>query len=649
MNKRTTLLLIIIFVLLPLRAKGAVTLQEVALVSTFGSWNMRMIESIRNESKEINLRVKMLSSGDVDHFDMWHEELALFREDIRRRPPKAIILVGDESWIVFKDIIKDERFNIPIILCGVKEHTMMYENLVGLGDSVDLTHFMPIEESMKGVDAYAVIEPVEVKNVYHMMAKLNPKMKQLALLTRSKFYGSYVQYITKEFLEENYPNIQPIFYRSNDYTTQEMVDELRAMNPYTGVAISSWGLRRTDTLRTIENTHQLFAFYSPTPPFMVGYSKRSINHVMGGDFPNSQETASVTMKVLHQILSGGSIDQTVINPTKRKLYMNAEAMTLWGVTEDILPEDVVIYNKSSSFMQRYSNYLWITLLLITLIIIITIEEYRRQRRHQRDLEEKNALLEEAKESAELERQRAEEATMMKSVFLANMSHEIKTPLNAIIGFSNLMTNEYIDVNERASIVKIIEENSQILHSLISDLLDLSRIESGAVRMEIKSIDLNTLLDRCYFSQQINWNSKAIFKKELPNENILVDADEIRLQQVIHNLISNAQKHTTHGEVTLGYYMEDDSVTIFVRDTGDGIPKEHLGDIFNRFFKATTKIQGTGLGLTIAKSLVEKMSGEIWVESTQGLGSSFFVSIPLSCKKRSITQAEEELTVACCGA
>ncbi|MGL5894067.1 MAG: hypothetical protein ACRCZM_05590, partial [Bacteroidales bacterium] len=123
MNKRTTLLLLIIFVLLPLRAKGAVTFQEVALVSTFGSWNMRMIESIRNESKEINLRVKMLSSGDTDHFDMWHEELALFREDIRKRPPKAIILIGDESWIVFKDIIKDEKFNIPIILCGVKEHT----------------------------------------------------------------------------------------------------------------------------------------------------------------------------------------------------------------------------------------------------------------------------------------------------------------------------------------------------------------------------------------------------------------------------------------------------------------------------------------------------------------------------------------------
>ncbi|MGL4993017.1 MAG: sensor histidine kinase [Bacteroidales bacterium] len=640
MNKRVTLILLIIFVLLPIKSFGTVDLQEVAIVSTFGSWNMRMIESIRNESRDVNLRLKLLSSGDVDHFDNWHEELELFKEEISKNPPKAIILIGDECWIVFKEIIEKEEFSIPIILCGVKEYTMKYKDLIKLGSSEGLNNFIPLEETLKGLNAYAVIEPVEVKNVYHMMVKVNPEMDKVALLTRSKYYGSYVQFITKKFFEENYPHIKTKFYKSNEYTTQQMADELKAMDRKTGVAFSSWGSRRTDTIKSIDNTYKLFGFFTPSPPFMVGFNKRSINHVLGGDFPNSEQTATETMRVLLKLLSGDRIESKIINPTKRVLHINAEAMNLWSIPESLLPEDVVIYNQSSSFLQKYSNYIWSILIIILTVIIVVLEDHKKKVRYRRELEKKNRLLEKANQIADNERKRAEEATKMKSIFLANMSHEIKTPLNAIVGFSNLITNENIDSDEKKEICKIIDKNSQIVNSLISDLLDLSRIESGVVNIELKPIDLKTIIDRCYFSQQINWSSNAKFTKEIPNTVVTVLADEIRLQQVIHNLISNAQKHTSSGEVTLGYRVDDDhSVIIYVNDTGAGIPEEHIHDIFNRFFKATTKVQGTGLGLTISKTLVEKMKGKIWVESTIGKGSIFYFSIPTTSNYSKIAQPE----------
>lgn len=608
------------------------------MVTTFGGWNTRMIEYIRNEMKEVNLRVKMLSNGDTDQVDLWHDELALFLKDIERRPPKAIILVGDESWIVFQHLMQGRTPQTPIILCGVKEYSTSFDHLLEEGPVADEHYFYPIGNNLEAMNAFAVIEPVEVRNVVDMMVTLRPDMEQFALMTLSKHYGSYVRFLTQSYLASNYPQIELKHYDSNRYTTSEMVEELKSMDRKTGVAIGSWSLRRSDSVKSINNLYELFADHAPSPLFMLGYAPRAINFVAGGDFPDNRATASTTVTLLHQLLAGKVPEQRIFNPTSRHLHLNASELSRWGISRSEAPSDTRYYNEATDLFHQYAFEFWVGFFFLLLLLFLAFEEYRRKLRHGKMLIEHNALLAEAKSNAEEAKRQAQEASQLKSLFLANMSHEIRTPLNAIVGFSNLLVEGELDCNEKSHFGSVINENSQLLLRLINDLLDLSKIESGAVGMTLKLVDLNQLIRRCCDTQQINWKSEATLLDELPEESLQIHTDEMRLQQVIHNLLSNAHKHTHKGHVRIGYHMGKEHITLYVKDSGNGIPQEHLGDIFNRFFKATTTVQGTGLGLTIAKSLVERLGGVIGVESTVGKGSHFYFTHPLN---HSVERVEKE--------
>ena len=225
-----------------------------------------------------------------------------------------------------------------------------------------------------------------------------------------------------------------------------------------------------------------------------------------------------------------------------------------------------------------------------------------------------------------ERDRAEASDRLKSAFLANMSHEIRTPLNAIVGFSSLLASAE-NVVEKELYNSLISHNNELLLNLINDIIDLSKIEAGYLELHQNWFNLTELLDECVAEYARLLPSGVELLTSYPEHDALVELDKLRIKQILNNFLSNALKNTNRGYVEVFYEIDKHCVRIGVKDTGRGIPQNMLEKIFERFEKVDSFAQGVGLGLSICKSIVDKMNGRIQVYSQLGLGTTFIAELP----------------------
>ena len=256
--------------------------------------------------------------------------------------------------------------------------------------------------------------------------------------------------------------------------------------------------------------------------------------------------------------------------------------------------------------------------------------------HQQHLE---VIVEDRTKELKIAKDKAEESDMLKTAFLANMSHEIRTPMNAIVGFSNLLLDPLSTEQEKHEFVSLINTNGEILMNLINDIIDISIIESGQIKLNSTKVYIfDILLElQSYFEEEKKKLNKNHISINLEVEGHLRShytfTDSNRLKQIISYLISNALKFTIHGSISIGYNLiNPKTLQFFVKDTGIGIPPENKNAIFERFSKFNTDsnstlYSGTGLGLAICKELVELMSGDIWFDSEPNKGSTFYFTLP----------------------
>jgi signal transduction histidine kinase len=263
------------------------------------------------------------------------------------------------------------------------------------------------------------------------------------------------------------------------------------------------------------------------------------------------------------------------------------------------------------------------------------------------------------------KEHAEESDRLKSAFLANMSHEIRTPMNGILGFADLLKTPNLTGDVQQQYIKIIEMAGDRMLNIINDIIDISKIESGLMKVNISESDLNQQIENLYAFFKAPADAKGlklIVKKPFDLKEAVVFTDREKLYSILTNLLKNAIKYTTNGSIEIGYKVGSDledkklqsgdqiefkrvaELEFYVKDTGIGIPKERQSAVFERFIQADIEdkmaLQGAGLGLAISKSYLEMLGGKIWVESVEGDGSTFFFTLPVGIPVREIQVAQK---------
>ena len=236
--------------------------------------------------------------------------------------------------------------------------------------------------------------------------------------------------------------------------------------------------------------------------------------------------------------------------------------------------------------------------------------------------------------------RAEESDRLKSAFLANMSHEIRTPMNGILGFAGLLNEPDLSGEQQHEYIKIIEKSGARMLNIINDIVDISKIEAGLMNLNFNDTDINEKIEFIYifFKPQVEEKGmQLLFKNALPTKEAIIRTDNEKVYSILTNLVKNAIKYSKEGVIEFGYLKKGETLEFYVKDTGIGIPKDRQEAIFKRFIQSDISkkqaIQGAGLGLSIAKAYVEMLGGKIWVESEEGIGSTFYFTLPYNAEPK----------------
>jgi len=348
------------------------------------------------------------------------------------------------------------------------------------------------------------------------------------------------------------------------------------------------------------------------------------------------------------------------------IYVNPSFEKIWGIpcqtlyenpqtfTEKIYPadkpvvqeifetnefQDKGIFNYEYRILRADNEVRWIH--AKTVAIVDDAGEIVKRVGIASDITEKKQTLHELIQAKE----RAEESDRLKSAFLANMSHEIRTPMNGILGFTSLLNEPDLSSKEQQRYIKIIEKSGERMLNIINDIVDISKIEAGLMNVNSKKTDINEKIEFIYtfFKPQVEEKGMQLrFKNTLSAKDATIITDNEKVYSILTNLVKNAIKYSKSGTIEFGYIKRDETLEFYVKDTGIGISKDRQAAIFERFIQADIADimarQGAGLGLSISKAYVEMLGGKIWVESEEGIGSTFYFTLPYT------TEPEEKKAI-----
>ena len=371
----------------------------------------------------------------------------------------------------------------------------------------------------------------------------------------------------------------------------------------------------------------------------INYVNSKMLQMLGS--PSQEETMKFNMLTSERAVKSGVSDvyKQCIR-TKEKSVFELPYTSKWGVTIYVRFYVNPLFEKSE-----------LTGVLVMSEDITELKESQiKENKYKIELESINKNLElivkERTEELISAKNKAEESDRLKTAFLANMSHEIRTPMNAIIGFTEIISKPNIASTEKSKYIDYINQSGKTLVKLIDDIIDISKIEANQMKIYKTNFSVNNLFEELYyiFEKQINELGKTSVKLSLSisDSDVIIFSDELRLRQIISNLLHNSVKFTQKGSIVFGYIIKGDDVEFFVKDTGDGIDKSKVNTVFDRFVR-TEKLnkKGTGIGLSIVKSLTELLDGEIKVASDLHKGTEFRLYFSSICKIDKLIMAKIE--------
>ena len=545
--------------------------------------------------------------------------------------PAQIILLGQEAWAAYLSQRDEMQVKVPVMCSLVSSNVVILpkdtvENLdCWMPESVDIFEdHLDIPELESGF-----INQYNIEGNISMIQAFYPKTKHIAFISDNTYGGVTMQSLVRKEMKK-FPDLDLILMDGRRHSIYTIVEELRQLPENTVILVGTWRVDMNEGYFMRNATYAMMEA-TPTIPAFTPSSVSLGYWAIGGVLPDYRKVGG------EMAMESVRMDQHPEDTGKHlsiigsKAVLDSRKVKEWGLHPSVLPFKVQLVNQPVSFYQQYTYQIWSACALFVILVLglcISLFYYFRTKRLKDELLKSEKDLRVAKD-------RAEESNRLKSAFLANMSHEIRTPLNSIVGFSDVLAMGDSTEDEQQSYYQIIKTNSDLLLRLINDILDLSRLEANRVTLTWEECDVVQLCSQVVasvsFSRQSSDN-QFLFSTSFETFRMVTDVQ--RMQQVIINLLSNADKFTKGGKITLDFSVnEEKQMAIFsVTDTGCGIPKEKQGLVFERFEKLNEYAQGTGLGLSICKLIVHKWRGSIWIDPDYTGGARFVFSHPLNIEK-----------------
>lgn len=545
-----------------------------------------------------------------------------------KRAPVLLVLIGQEAWAAYLSQADSIRGKFPVLTSLASRNAIILPD-----DSVNLKTWMPdavdffndfTDSSVKAGFVYEYDVEANINLIKH----LYPNTKNIAFVSDNSYGGVSLQaHVVAEM--KKHPELNLILLDGRTNTIYTISDKLHELPPNTALLMGTWRVDMYDGYFMRNATYTMMEAAGDVPTFSI--SSVGIGYwAIGGVTPSYRPLGKDMAYQAVRLLQGADSDRIEVEVIPNKVMMDSKIVREKRLDLSFIHQPIEMVNENPSFYEQYKYHIWTVATILVVLsagLFVSLYFYYHTKKLKDELQESESALRDAKD-------RAEESSRLKSAFLANMSHEIRTPLNAIVGFSDVLASGGSSEDEQQGYVDIIKTNSDLLLRLINDILDVSRLEADRVTFTFEECDVVPLCQRVLASVSQARKSENEFIFECDRESMDMRTDTQRLQQVIINLLSNADKFTRNGKITLGLKVDEKQreVLFSVSDTGTGIPLEKQKLVFERFEKLNEYVQGTGLGLSICKLTVEKWGGEIWVDPGYTDGARFVFTHPLDIEQ-----------------
>ena len=556
----------------------------------------------------------------------WEKRMAgLLSKYQNDKSPALIVLIGQEAWAAYLSLEDSVRGNTPVVSALSSRNAILLP-----GDTIDLKTWMP-----ESVDFFTDFpdSPIKAGFVYeydveaniNMVKQMYPDTENIAFISDNSYGGVAMQaYVVKEM--KKFPELDLILLDGRVNTIYTICDRLHELPEHTAVLMGTWRVDMNDGYFMRNATYAMMEAAPALPTFSL--SSAGLGYwAVAGIVPAYRALGKEMARQSYRLLTDPQDGNTHMEVIPNETILDGKLVKEKKVNITGLPQPVKMLNVTPSFYEQYKYHIWfvgVVLLVLLGGLFVSLYFYYHTKKLKDELEVSEGALREAKD-------RAEESSRLKSAFLANMSHEIRTPLNAIVGFSDVLSAGGASEEEQRGYFEIIRTNSDLLLRLINDILDVSRLEADRVILSLESCNVVQICQQVVASVAQARRSTNQFLFECEREVVEMRTDVQRLQQVVINLLSNADKFTKEGTITLKLELDTArNVAVFsVTDTGCGIPLDKQKRVFERFEKLNEYVQGTGLGLSICKLTVEKWGGEIWIDPAYTDGARFMFTHPMN--------------------